>query len=189
MSSEDIPYFFDIIFEREGEIESDDDEPIVIYLDDPECKYFGALRRLLLRIYREKVSGKPEATIFTDIEEFLKEERWIEAQHKIFSIELDRKDWEKIFREENKKHLERIWNRIQSLFSQGFGFIIFNTKHEFMPRLPEHIINVVKMVPKGNVSKEVEIAKLSWGLSETPDGLNFNTIFRREQKESTKAFR
>ncbi len=112
--------FLDLLFSAGSSGKLESGEPIVICLEEPEGNSFiGALRTICKRIYREKKGGKPKPIIFSDAEELKKEIRWMEAEDKIFSAQLSEEEWKGL----EKQDVERIFNRIEQLFSQHFGFI------------------------------------------------------------------
>jgi hypothetical protein len=183
VETKEIPDFLDLLFSEgsAGRVESGD--PIVIYLEEPEGNSFiGALRTICKRIYREKKGGKPKPVIFSDVEELKKEIRWMEAEDKIFSAQLSKEEWKGL----KKQDVERIFNRIDQLFSQHFGFIIFNTPFLHIPE--HHRVDVIMLKPKeldtGLIRK---ISEIAWGFVKTEENGTFDYIFEsaRDKFEKT----
>lgn len=183
--TEEIPDFLDILFPKgsAGEIESD--KPIVIGLEEPgRNSFIGSLRTICMRIYREKKGGKPKPVIFSDAEELKKEIRWMEAEDKIFSAQLCKEEWERL----EKKDVERIFNRIEQLFSQHFGFIIFNT--QFLHFSEHHRVNVIMLKTMDlDIKLARKISEIAWGLVETEEASTFDYIFESARDKFEKALK
>ncbi len=187
--TEEIPDFLDILFPKgsAGEIESG--EPIVICLEEPEGNSFiGALRTICKRIYREKKGGKPKPIIFSDAEELKKEIRWMEAEDKIFSAQLNEEEWSKL----EKQDIARIFNRIKQLFGQNPGFIIFNTQSLDLPLeyLEQHRVKVIMLKPK-ELDTELlrKISEIAWGFVETEEAGTFDYIFESARDKFEEALK
>lgn len=172
--------FLDLLFSEGSSGKLESGEPIVICLEEPEENSFiGALRTICLRIYREKKGGKPKPIIFSDAEELKKEIRWMEAEDKIFSAQLSKEEWDKLQGEDEK----RIFNRIKQLFSQYFGFIIFNTA-KFLHSPEQHQVNITMLKPKElDIELTRRISEITWGFVETEDGGSFDYIFDSARKK------
>lgn len=183
--TEEIPDFLDLLFSKgsAGEIESG--EPIVICLEEPEGHSFiGALRTICMRIYREKKGGKPKPVIFSDAEELKKEIRWMKAEDKIFSAQLSKEEWNHL----EKRDVERIINRIEQLFSQHFGFIIFNTP--FLYFQEHHRVKVIMLKPR-DLDTELAriISQIAWGFVKTEENGTFDYIFESARDKFEKALK
>ena len=170
---------FNLIFSLEGGT-FDFDEPLIICLEEPENdSYIGTVRTLCKLIYREKVGGLPEPIIIESFEELKDELRWIKAEHRIFSVKLNKKEW----RELTNKDWVKIWSRIKQLFAQGFGVIIFN---KWLDYIGEHSINIVKLKPK-NLPPEIKkkIVELFWGVRVSDDDAlkQFDLLFETARKK------
>ena len=187
--TEEIPDFLDLLFQNgsAGEIESC--KPIVICLEEPEGNSFiGALRTICMRIYREKRGGKPKPIIFSDAEELKREIRWIEAEDKIFSIQLSDEEWNKIARQDEL----RIFNRIKQLFGQNPGFIIFNRQTIDLPlEHPEqHRVKVIMLKPTDlDIESARKISEIAWGFVETEEVDTFDYIFESAREKFEKALK
>jgi len=188
IEDEEIPELFDLIFSVENGGKVDSDNPKVIILEETEeDAHIGILRTLCMRIYREKVGGKPKPVIISDIKKFMQEvERWMEAEDKIFSVKLTDQNL-KVIEVEDKDFWNAVKDRIESLFSQRFGFIIFENRLNQKIPLPffslHHFIDIIHLIPK-KLSYEVkkEIASMSWGFVNLDDLKEedvpwFDTIF------------
>ncbi|HUV02326.1 MAG TPA: hypothetical protein VMW67_02590 [Desulfobacteria bacterium] len=181
--TEEIPHFLDLLFPKgsAGEIESG--EPMVICLEEPEGdSYIGTLRTICKRVYREKKGGKPKPTILSHLTDDFKREitRWMEAKDRIFSIQLSEDDWKKLG-EDDWNH---IWDRINELFAQGFGFIIFNKPIYFFPK--SHQINIINIkLPKLDLKLKKSISSMIWGFLnlETAEEDTFDCVFEIARKK------
>ena len=184
IESEEIPNFLDLLFIGGEEIESG--EPVMICLEETDKNsFFGALETICKRIYREKRGGKPKAVIFSDVEELKREIRWIEAEDKIFSARLSKEEWDKL----KKQDRDRIFNRIEQLFSQNFGFIIFNGIFYSFPE--RHRVNIIMLKPRELDTKLArKISEMVWGSVKTEESGTFDYIFdsaRKNFEETLKA--
>ncbi len=166
--------FFEIMFRGEGLGKIEDGRPTVICIEDRQGESItGVVGTMCARLYREKKGGIPEPIIFTDIEEFKKDIRWIEAANKIFEIRLNDKDWES-FISEGKDWKRFFDNRLDQLFSQDFGFIILNRQMKEIPfeRHQRHHINIVNVVPKElTIEMKRRLAEIVWGFVEVDESL------------------
>lgn len=147
--TEKIPDFLDVLFPKGSVREIESGKPIVICLEEPEENSFiGALRTICMRIYREKRGGHPESFNTSDIDELKKEIRWMKAEGKIFSAELSEDEWRELTK--GDENVRRMFNRIKQLFSQHFGFIIFNTQSLNLPleHLEQHRVKVIMLKPR-----------------------------------------
>lgn len=181
--TEEIPEFLDLIFERDNGGKIDSGKPVVIFLDELEGNnHIVALREICKRIYREKRGGKPEAKIISDPEELKKELSWLKAEEKIFSVQLDKKGWGEL----TKREEERIFNKMDQLFSQDVGFIVLNKIFVSVPE--RHRIDIVVLRPKElGVELTKRISEIAWGFVETEENDNFDYVFEsaRDKFEQT----
>lgn len=181
IDADELPDPFELIFSGGGEVDSG--EPLVIGLNDQDGTHMGALRTLCQRVYREKVGGSPEPVILRDLDELTGgdrapgEIRWIEAEDKIFSVQLDEDEWDTLL-DEHEEAWERIWNRIDQLFAQSFGVLIFNSKVGRVTREQEHLIHTVGLEPRTLSPEDYRnIAQLCWGYVDVSEAPNFNMVF------------
>ncbi len=155
---EELPDPFELFFKGEGSKKIEGDEPLVICLDDSKNDSFmGTLRTMCKRIFREKKGGNPQPLIIRDFEEFEEEQRWMEAEDKIFSLQLEKEEWDEL-------DWEKIWSRIEQLFSQNFGYIILNYDYNINQVGVEHIVKIINLTPRDlddNIQKK--IAEICWG--------------------------
>ncbi len=177
--------FLDLLFSEGSSGKLESGEPIVICLEEPEGNSFiGALRTICKRIYREKKGGKPKPIIFSDAEELKKEIRWMEVEDKIFSAQLSEEEWKGL----EKQDVERIFNRIEQLFSQHFGFIIFNT--QFLYFQEHHRVNVIMLKPKElDTGLLRKISEIAWGFVETEEAGTFDYIFESARDKFEEALK
>lgn len=177
----ELPDPFELMFSGGGELDSD--RPLVIGINDRDGTHIGVLRTLCKRIYREKEGGEPDPLIIRDLEELTGgrrgkgEIRWLEAEDRIFSVQLDADEWEELTGE-LEADWNRIWNRIDQLFSQRFGVVIFNNILRRLPVEQEHLVQVIDLEPR-RLSPDVQrdIARLCWGYVDVGEAPNFNMVF------------
>jgi hypothetical protein len=191
-AEEEIPELFDLIFLIKGGGKIDSPNPKIIGLEElKEDSYIGALRTICMRIYREKVGGKPEPMIISKLNEdtFRTEvERWMKAENRIFSVSLE--GLEKLKEEELKKFWENVKDRVEELFSQGFGFIIFDKPVVFFPE--HHMIDIINIKPKiMDVKLKKAIASMIWGFVNLNDvkSTQFDLIFEAARKKFEEKLR
>jgi hypothetical protein len=183
VKTEEIPEFLDLLFPEGGIREIESGEPMVICLEEPEGdSYIGTLRTICKRVYREKKGGKPKPTILSHLTNDFKREitRWMEAGDRIFSVQLTKDDWETL-KEDDWKH---IWDRIEELFAQSFGFIIFNKPIFFFPE--GHQINIINIEPqKLDLKLKKNISSMIWGFVNLEDvkGDTFDLVFETARKK------
>ena len=152
--------FIEIMFRGEGLKRIEDGRPAVICIEDIEGEsIIGVVETICKMLYREKVGGKPKAEIFSNLEEFRKEIRYIEAKNKITVIRLSENDWKNLTKEELDRFLG---DRFDQLFTQDFGFIVLNTR---VLRLEErHRINIIDVKPRLlSVEMKRRLAEIAWG--------------------------
>lgn len=177
--------FFEIMFRGEGLRRIEDGRPAVIYVEEKEGdSIIGVVGTICKRLYREKMGGIPKAEIFSNLEEFRKEIRYIEAGNKITVIRLSEKDWKSLTKEE--------WNRffgdrLDQLFSQDFGFIILN--HPLPRVLERHRINTI-IVHARQLTTEMKrkLTEIVWGFVDIEDAfapLDVVFDYGREKFEHT----
>lgn len=173
IKAEEIPEFLDLIFSEGNGAQIESGKPIIIFLEELEGdSHIGVLRTICKRIFREKEGGNPEPTIISDTEDLKKELGRLKAENKIFSVQLDDKEWDEIIKEEQ----ERIFNKIDALFSQGAGFIIFNTFFPYHPTY--HRIKIAELKPKKlSIEFKMRISEVAWGFIEIEETANFDLIF------------
>lgn len=136
------------------------DHPILVLVND---ELIGVVQTLLKRIHRERVSGEPKLTDISSVERLAKEARWIDADSRVFTVQLSDEEWKRFENEFTDKWLE-IWeSRIDELlFGQSFGAIVFNRTQ--MPIAD--ILTVSRHPPKyisleGNIDWK-KIAQIFW---------------------------
>lgn len=207
----------DILFEPiseehdlKGILHASSERPVIILAEKSEDDYIDALKLILREVYRIKVGGFPEAIVTKkekkEVEE-VKAERRIhvidDSEDKFFDFFKINKEKElkigldKIL-EAKARDLEKVdmdkllEERLEELFSQGFGFLVFYLKKENFDFLcnsfgiKEHKIPKLILI-KGRELKEDEIYKISsasWGFLE-PWGLwrSLSDYFSGYEKE------
>jgi hypothetical protein len=182
-SDEELPDFFEILFSGGADGNMGSGEPTVIRLEELGYdSYIGALQTICTRIYREKIGGMPKPTILSHLTEDFRSEitRWMKAENKIFSVQLDENNWSKLS-DDDWLH---IWDRIEELFSQSFGFIIFN---KTIPIFQDHHhINVITIKPKElDFELKRRVSSVTWGFVNLEDenDIDFDRIFESARKK------
>ena len=160
-TDEELPDFFEILFSGGAAGNINSGEPTVICLEElGNDSYIGSLRTICTRIYREKIGGIPKPTILSHLTVDFRSEiiRWMKAENKIFSVQLNENDWSELS-DDDWLH---IWDRIEELFSQSFGFIIFN---KAIWRLHyHHHINIINIKPNElDFELKKRISRVAWG--------------------------
>jgi hypothetical protein len=176
-TDEELPDFFEILFSGGAAGNINSGEPTVICLEElGNDSYIGSLQTICARIYREKVGGMPKPTILSHLTEDFTSEitRWMKAENKIFSVQLDENDW----RELSDGDWSHIWDRIDELFAQSFGFIIFNKSIQTLH--DRHHINTINIKPKElEFEPKKRISSVVWGFVnlEHVGDITFDYIF------------
>lgn len=176
-SDEELPDFFEILFSGGAAGNINSGEPTVICLEElGNDSYIGSLQTICTRIYREKIGGMPKPTILSHLTEDFRSEitRWMKAENKIFSVQLGGNDWSKL----SDDDWSHIWDRIEELFSQSFGFIIFNKIISIFQ--DHHYINLITIKPKElNFELKRRISSVVWGFVNLEDAndIKFDPIF------------
>lgn len=160
-----------------GVLRASSERPVIILAEKSGDDYIDALKLMLREIYRIKVGGFPKA-IETKKEK--EEVEMVKAETRIHVIDDDLEDIFKINKVEDSEKLDMdklLEERIEELFSQGFGFLVFYLKKENFDFLRnsfgirEHKIPKL-VLTKGKELKEdkrEKISSASWGFLE-PDG-------------------
>jgi len=105
-------------------------EPLILFLVEPKNKNLVyVFEQLIKRIYREKEGKIPESLIIgiseNNNEEFINKMDWLKAEHRIITLKFETfKSFESIMK--NYEIKKRLINKINQLFSQKYGVIIFN---------------------------------------------------------------
>jgi|GEM_PF-2901210 len=192
----------DILFEPiseehdlKGILHASSERPVIILAEKSEDDYRDALKLMLKEIYRIKVGGFPVAIVTEkekgEVEEAKAENRIHiidDSEDKFFESSKINKEKElkigldKILeakaRDFEKVDMDKLlYERIEELFSQGFGFLVFHLKKENFDFLcnsfgiKEHKIPKLILI-RGKGLKEEErekISSASWGFLE-PNG-------------------
>ena len=139
-------------------------KPMVINV--PREEFLGFVRYLCSRIYQEIKGGRAKPRIISNInKEFFRNEveRWLQAEDRIFSIEL--KNLEKLKKEVQERFWESFWDRIEELFSQDLGFIVLNPNVFYIPK--HHIVKWIHVqFPDrlvNNPTIKAELCSIMWG--------------------------
>lgn len=162
--------------------------PVCIILSKPPNDYIESIALICRELYRIVKGGKPRPRWISNIN--LKEEieRDLEAEDKVFIIDL-----------ENEKGESQILNerllsdRLRELFSQDYGFIIFNVNEKNVNQVEQLIMNIaltaklIKISPFdifNNTDIKVRLSSISWGNVDISGekGLLFDYIFKSAEK-------
>jgi hypothetical protein len=185
-SDEELPDFFEILFSGGVAGNINLGEPTVICLEElSNDSYIGSLQTICTRIYREKIGGMPKPTILSHLTEDFRSEltRWMKAENKIFSVQLDGKDWQEL----DDADWSHIYDRIEELFAQSFGFIIFNKSVLIFQ--DRHHINTINIKPKElDFELKRRISSVVWGFVNLEDAndIDFDHIFESARKKFKK---
>jgi hypothetical protein len=188
---EEIPNFFDILFEGGfGELVTVD-RPICIILSKSYSEsYVDSIATICRELYRIKKGGNPKPRILStgNKEEV---EKSLEAGDRIFIV--DDSKCELINLSKVKKIDEINWghlyDRLRELFSQDYGFVIFHIDEKWVNDFRSKLEKVSHMIPKlfviklNDLSPEVknEIAIMCWGFVNSK-GRTFDEIFCNAEK-------
>lgn len=167
---EDDEDFFEIMFRGEGLKRIGDGRPAVICIEDREGEsIIGVVETIYAMLYREKKGGRPKPTIFTDKNELKKDMRWIEAEDRIYVVQLSKKEWNSL--EKEKEDWERFLNRINQLFLQDIGFIILN-KHLQQKVHDRHYIKIITLEPRRlTIDMKRRLTEIAWGFVDVNDAI------------------
>lgn len=170
---ERIPDVTNFIFSISNSRISSKGPKVILYKELEKDSTIGSFETLCIRIYREKEGGHPKLQPIKKLDEFnIKEiERWVEADKKIVTIDLD-KDKEKA----NKWFCEdNLREPVRRAIIGDIGFIIFKTRdtnlYEYCKKVLEnleeeieHPLNVLYFEPKPLLfEKKKELSSLTWG--------------------------
>jgi hypothetical protein len=185
-SDEELPDFFEILFSGGAAGNIGSGEPTIICLEElGNDSYIGSLQTICTRIYREKIGGMPKPTILSHLTEDFRSEitRWMKAENKIFSVQLDENDWSELS-DDDWLHMGE---RIEELFSQSFGFIIFN---KFIQTLQDrHHINVINITSKElDFELKKHLSSVIWGFVdlESVSDITFDYVFESARMKFKK---
>jgi hypothetical protein len=129
---EEIPDFFESVFEVGDGIIKPGGPKIIIFKDIEGDSYIHFLENVCLRIYREMMGGEPKAVKIQELDDFNQHEikKWLELGNKIFTIDftIDKKITpQKLFEDQNKIHL---LERLEETYTGNLGFLIFRVNKE-----------------------------------------------------------
>ncbi len=158
-----------------GILRASSERPVVILTEKSDDDY--PLKLILREIYRIKVGGFPEAIVTKKEKE---EVEAIKAERRIHVIDDSEGKFFEFFKINKVENFEKVdmdkllEERIEELFSQGFGFLIFYLKRENFDYLSNSFGIKEHKIPKliliqGKELKEDEIEKISsasWGFLE-----------------------
>jgi len=196
--AEDLEIFEKIIKSSDGKFPRNisNDRPVVIILPQSDNDNYGTTINILCReIFRELVGGLPEGKIRSSGDKDI--EKDLRAEYRIEYIDDNRTEYvkNKYSRiktpDDFKKCInwEKLSDRLQELIFQGFGFIIFEVKRDFVEVLKTEIEKLTGdrkpqllvlspciegqslLIIRENFSKELdlipikkEVASLCWGM-------------------------
>ena len=163
-----------------GILRASSERPIVILAEKSEDDYIDALKLILREIYRIKKGGFPEAQVTKKEKEEVEAIKVERRIHIIDDSEGKFFEFLKINKVGNSEKVDMdklLEERMEELFSQGFGFLVFHLKKENFDFLCNSFGTKEHKIPKlilirGNGLKEEErekISSASWGFLE-PNG-------------------
>ncbi|MHA1757417.1 MAG: hypothetical protein ACTSVV_11645, partial [Promethearchaeota archaeon] len=151
--------------------------PILILFNDKKNNFTGTLEEILKMFYREIKGGYPTSRKISKLEEtYIRElEQTLKAEDRIITIDFqDVKDT-------NDINLNNIKDRLEQLFSQDLGFILFKNSSlitdKFIPQ--DHFIKIYSCNPNDllldNLEAQKELCQFLWGSINIRDNeLNFS---------------
>ncbi len=170
---EEEPDFVDFVFGVSNSKISSKGPKVVLYKELENDSTIGSFETLCIKIYREKGGGNPRIQAIKKFDEFnIREiEKWVEANKRIVTIDLDsdKKQVNSWFREENLRETLR-----RDIIGD-VGFIIFKTRDETLyegckevlenlEKEIEHPLNIVYAKPNPlSFEKKKELSSLVWG--------------------------
>ena len=200
--------FLDLIFDGNGGAIKGKGPKIILFKDLENDSYINMLEAICLRIYREIEGGEPKARRISKIDEMnrIEIEKWLEAGHTIFTIDLDYHEYERRpWLEIDKDHLR---DRLEETYSERIGFIIFTTRkeetferyQELLREINEKAQNKLNIVVIRAKRLPRKLASLMWGMVNldnipfviktyqdgTPAGTTFDAVFNKAQRRFNK---
>jgi len=185
-------------FKNLGAIRTSPNRPIcLILLKGPDESYIHTISLICRELYRIVKGGKPEPRWLSagskeEIEEHMK------ADNKIFVI--DDTEYELLPDFSTKRSADlldrvkesKLFDRLNELFSQDYGFIIFHIPKwadKFAELLNSQVDNfipkIINLRPTKYMSNEMKklVARICWGFVEVSNkGSNFDEIFSNAEK-------
>jgi len=170
---EEIPDFLKLSFGSEGGKIRGKGPKIILFKDVEDDSYIDFLENVCLRVYREIEGGEPEAVEIKKIDDDLNKreiERWLDADGKIFTINLD----EVKIGEIDETHL---WERLEETYSSKLGFIIFATRSKEKFETFKKLLQTINLKSQGRLniayieakSLSLDLIKLSSGVIDLPE--------------------
>ncbi|MBD3215844.1 MAG: hypothetical protein GF311_24755 [Candidatus Lokiarchaeota archaeon] len=168
----EFPYDFSkVLFNMPSNSLTSEGQKIILYKELKDDSTLGSFETLCIRIYREKEGGKPDYKEFNKSDDFNKEEleKWIKAENKIITVNLDGEGFKEWFQRANLREL------LSREILGNLGFIIFKTNnaesYEGYKRILEqllhqsrHKLDILYIKPEKILTEEKKvIAELVWG--------------------------
>ena len=174
---EEIPELLNLIFSITGG-KIDSGKAKVLCVDEPKGdSHSGTLATICARIYQENVGGMPKPIKFRSLTNDFKNEliKWMKAEDNIFWVQLEEKDWKKL----DKNDWDHILERIDELFIQGPGFIIFNEQIKQLKfPIEHHKIEILNIKPrKLDYELKNSISSMVWGFMDLDEYGTFDRVF------------
>jgi hypothetical protein len=188
---EEIPNFFDILFEGGfGELVTVN-RPICIILSKsyPES-YVDSIATICRELYRIKKGGNPKPRILStgNKEEV---EKSLEAGDRIFIVDDSKCELINLskVRKIDEINWGHLYDRLRELFSQDYGFVIFHIDEKWVDDFRSKLEKVSHMIPKlfviklNDLSPEIknQMAIMCWGFVNS-GGRTFDEIFCNAEK-------
>jgi hypothetical protein len=165
---EEIPDFLEFAFGSGGGKIRSRGPKIILFKDLEDDSYISFLENICLRVYQEREGGEPKAIKIYKIEDDMnkrKVEEWLEADGKIFTIDIE-KEKDKILDE------TYLWEKLEETYSERLGFIIFTTKKEKIFEYLRGLLRRINCKAQGRLNiVELEVRRLPLRLIELSSGM------------------
>ena len=174
---EEIPELLNLIFSITGGKIDSGKAKILCVTELQGDSHIAALATICARIYQENVGGMPKPIKFRCLTNDFKNEliKWMKAEDNIFWVQLEEKDWKKL----DNNDWDHILERIDELYIQGLGFIIFNKqiKRRKFP-IEHHAIEILSITSqKLDYELKNSISSMVWGFVESKNHGKFDLVF------------
>lgn len=182
-ADEEIPELLNLIFSIAGGKINSGKAKVLCVTELQGDSHIAALATICARIYQENVGGMPKPIKFRCLTNDFKNEliKWMKAEDNIFWVQLEEKDWKKL----DDTDWDHILERIDELFIQGLGFIIFNEqiKRSRFP-IEHHTIEILDIKPqKLDYELKNSISSMIWGFVESKKHGTFDSVFESAKKK------
>jgi hypothetical protein len=171
-AGEELRDFLELAFGGEGGRIRGRGPKVILFKDVEDDSYINFLEEICLRIYREIEGGKPKAKKLVKLDDLnkLEVEKWINAEGRIITIDLDRFDLSKISKESLRERLEET-------YSSGLGFVIFTTKSQKLFEKARGMLQEINFECQGRLNivflearkLPLELVRLASGMLDLPE--------------------